>query len=52
MLIKLVFILFYPKNILILYSETLKLSWNIEPKRIEFFQYFDVFMSSVSFEPN
>jgi hypothetical protein len=39
------------------YSETLELSWNIEPnrilielvrsKRIEFFQYFDVFSSSV-----
>ena len=42
------------------YSETLKLSWNIEPNRaelnstelvrsnqIEFFQYFDVFLSSV-----
>ena len=24
-------------------SETLELSWNIEPNRIEFFQYFDFF---------
>jgi hypothetical protein len=29
------------------YSETLELSWNIESNRIEFFQYFDVFSSSV-----
>jgi hypothetical protein len=42
--------LFYYR--LVLYSETLELSWNIEPNRIqsnqiEFFKYFDVFSSSV-----
>jgi hypothetical protein len=36
----------------LLNSETLELSWNIEPnriqsKRIEFSQYFDVFSSSI-----
>jgi cellulose synthase/poly-beta-1,6-N-acetylglucosamine synthase-like glycosyltransferase len=25
-----------------MYSETLELSWNVKPNRIEFFQYFDV----------